>query len=304
MKLIATRGLPGSGKTTRARAWVAEDPVNRARVNRDDLRGMCHDGMFLAATDDVLGTERAITAVRNAAITALLQRGLDVVADDTNLPSRTVRELCRLAILAGADFEIWDLTNIPYEECNAQREARERVPDEVIGDMWQRYVRHRPWPLPLGDEPADAAVPEPYVPNPALPAAILVDVDGTVALMGNRDPFDETRVHEDSPNWPVIAAVQSMAEAGYAIVFCSGRTEACRAETMTWLAKHTGVLFDLLLMRPAGDMRQDAVVKLEIFNREIRHRYNVTGVFDDRQQVVDMWRSLGLTVFQVSDGKF
>jgi len=57
-------------------------------------------------------------------------------------------------------------------------------------------------------------------------------------------------------------------------------------------------------MRAAGDMRKDAIVKAEIFDREIRHRWDVTAVFDDRQQVVRMWRSLGLTVFAVAEGDF
>ena len=36
----------------------------------------------------------------------------------------------------------------------------------------------------------------------------------------------------------------------------------------------------------------------------IRDRWRVVGVFDDRQQVVRMWRALGLTVFQVAEGDF
>ncbi|KAB1900519.1 5'-hydroxyl kinase, partial [Micromonospora sp. AMSO31t] len=36
----------------------------------------------------------------------------------------------------------------------------------------------------------------------------------------------------------------------------------------------------------------------------IKDRYRVVGVFDDRQQVVRMWRSLDLTVFQVAEGDF
>lgn len=36
--LTITRGLPGSGKSTWAKAWTAADPTCRARVNRDDLR--------------------------------------------------------------------------------------------------------------------------------------------------------------------------------------------------------------------------------------------------------------------------
>ena len=46
------------------------------------------------------------------------------------------------------------------------------------------------------------------------------------------------------------------------------------------------------------------MVKREIFDREIRDRYRVVGVFDDRKQVVRMWRALGLTVFQVAEGNF
>lgn len=57
-------------------------------------------------------------------------------------------------------------------------------------------------------------------------------------------------------------------------------------------------------MRAARDMRKDAAVKLEIFDREIRHRYRVIAVWDDRASVVAMWRSLGLTVFAVAPGDF
>jgi hypothetical protein len=57
-------------------------------------------------------------------------------------------------------------------------------------------------------------------------------------------------------------------------------------------------------MRPAGDSRRDAIVKQEIFDTEVRDRWRVVGVFDDRRQVVRMWRALGLTVFQVAEGDF
>ena len=57
-------------------------------------------------------------------------------------------------------------------------------------------------------------------------------------------------------------------------------------------------------MRATGDPRKDSIVKREIFDREIRDRYRVVGVFDDREQVVQMWRALGLTVFQVAEGDF
>jgi hypothetical protein len=122
--------------------------------------------------------------------------------------------------------------------------------------------------------------------------------------MGDRSPYDMTRVGEDLPNHAVITAVRAMHAFGHHIVFCSGRSEDARDLTEPWLAEHVGVRYEALFMRPTGDTRKDSIVKAEIFEREIRHRWAVTGVFDDRAQVVRMWRSLGLTVFQVADGNF
>jgi hypothetical protein len=92
--------------------------------------------------------------------------------------------------------------------------------------------------------------------------------------------------------------------AGHAIVFCTGRNEWCRDETEAWLDRHVGVPYEGLFMRADGDSRRDAIVKEEIFERRIRDRWRVVGVFDDRQAVVRMWRALGLTVFQVAEGDF
>lgn len=307
-KLIITRGLPGSGKTTAAKKWVAEDPVRRARVNRDDLRAMLHESRHVT---DGSGTEQSVRVARNAAITALLKRGVDVTCDDTNLPARTCRDLRALATLAGAYFEVWDLTDVTLDEClrrNAARTDKKPVPEEWIRDQWSRYVKNRPWPLALPDAEGDELAVEPYLPRVGTPRTALVDIDGTVALMVNRGPYDEHRVHEDRPNLPVIANVRALHAAGYRIVFCSGRTDACRAATEEWLHEHVGLVaynepYELY-MRAAGDGRRDSVVKLEIFNKHIRDTHDVWVVLDDRRQVVDMWRSLGLTVLQVAEGNF
>lgn len=304
--LIATRGIVGSGKTTRARAWVAVNPVGRARVNRDDIRGMAHDGAWHARDDSSPGTERATLAVRDAAISALLSRGVDVVCDDTNLPARTVRDLRRLAAAAGAGFEVWDLTDVPLDECirrDTARVGRARVGEQVARDQHARFVAGRPYPLPLPDEP-EPPVHQVYVPPPGAPAVVLVDLDGTAAVMCDRSPYDETRISEDTPNEPVLAAVRGMRAMGYDVVFCSGRTDGCRAATEAWLNAHTGIPYAALLMRAAGDQRADAIVKRELFDAHIRDQYQVIAVFDDRDSVVAMWRGLGLTVFQVAPGAF
>lgn len=138
--------------------------------------------------------------------------------------------------------------------------------------------------------------------------AIIVDVDGTVALNNGRSPYDWSRVSEDLPNKPVIAVVEAMARTGVKVIFCSGRSEECRPDTEKWLAEHLSgigcVGWGGLFMRKAGDYRQDFIVKAEILEREILPNYNVVVVFDDRDSVVKMWRQLGLTCLQVAPGKF
>jgi hypothetical protein len=137
-----------------------------------------------------------------------------------------------------------------------------------------------------------------------MPLAIVVDVDGTVALRGDRSPYDERRVHLDRPNAPVVAAVRAMHSAGHLVIYCSGRTDRCRPATRGWLAGQVGIPYEALYMRQAGDTRPDDVVKLEMYRRHVSGHYRVTCVFDDRSRVVRAWRKLGLTVFQVADGEF
>jgi predicted kinase len=305
--LYVTRGLPASGKTTYAHFWVAEDPAHRARVNRDDIRAMLNNSYFEKGV-----TERRAMAVRDVTIRQLLHLGLDVICDDTNLPQRTARDLAKLARLEKADVEFIDFTHVPLETCLERERLRMLSGNRpvalnfVIMDMYDRYLKGKTLPLPDPcDERAPDPVPEIYVPDPSLPDAVIVDIDGTVALKGDRDPFDESRVHEDRPNERVTDVVRDQASLGYRIIFCSGRTDACRTATEEWLVKH--VLprsYWELNMRRHGDGRKDAVVKRELFDEHIRPRYNVRFVLDDRQQVVDMWRSLGLLCLPVAPGDF
>lgn len=302
-QLVITRGMPGSGKTTYARQWVADDRAHRARVNRDDLRAMLDDGAFVKGV-----TEPRVIAARDAAISSLLRQGVDVICDDTNLPQRTARDLVRLAARAGAELAVVDMTDVPLETCllwNGRRADKLPVPEDAIRDMHSRYLAGRGFPLPLPEETADTtAVGALYEPKPGTPPAVLVDIDGTVALKGARSPFDETRVHEDRPNLPVIEAVRQEHATGQRVIFMSGRTDACRGATEEWLRVHVGVPWEALHMRPAGDMRKDSVVKRELFDAHVREHYDVRRVYDDRGQVVAMWRSLGLTCLAVAEGNF
>ena len=136
------------------------------------------------------------------------------------------------------------------------------------------------------------------------PTAVIVDVDGTLAIITDRSPYSHQGVLKDKPNAPVIEVARALAAQGHTLVIVSGRSELARVDTELWLKRHLGVEFDGQFMRAEADDRKDATIKREIFHREIEPRFNVLCVLDDRDQVVSMWRSLGLTCLQVAPGAF
>jgi hypothetical protein len=135
--------------------------------------------------------------------------------------------------------------------------------------------------------------------------AIIADIDGTLALMAGRSPYDLSRVHEDDVSIAVRNVVKAFHAIGYSILIVSGRegTDQCRALTEQWLAKHE-IPYHNLWMRTAKDMRNDAIVKQEIYDAVIKDHYEVEFVLDDRDRVVEFWRSIGLKCFQVEPGNF
>ncbi|MAG28502.1 polynucleotide kinase [Candidatus Pacearchaeota archaeon] len=134
--------------------------------------------------------------------------------------------------------------------------------------------------------------------------AIIVDVDGTVALMkGRRSPFAWKEVMQDDPNLPIIDLVHILQDTGLKVLVTTGRDGVCLNDTEVWLSDH-GVLYDAIFIRPERDSRPDSIIKKEIYDNHIKDKYNIKYVLDDRNQVVEMWRELGLTVLQVADGDF
>jgi predicted kinase len=136
--------------------------------------------------------------------------------------------------------------------------------------------------------------------------AYIVDVDGTVADLTHRlhhHPHNmaafEAGVPDDLPIWPVIRLVRAVYDAGIAVVFTSGRSERVRGATIQWLKEH-GVPFTAMYMRAPDDTRPDHVVKRQILDAIRSDGYEILGVIDDRQSVVDMWREEGLTCLQAA----
>lgn len=103
-KLIITRGLPASGKSTWAKTWIGEDPAHRVRVNRDNLRF----DLYGRYTDLAYEQEERITRLQRSRVLAALRVGHDVVVDDTHLRGLYVRQWERLARQEGAELVVLD----------------------------------------------------------------------------------------------------------------------------------------------------------------------------------------------------
>lgn len=137
------------------------------------------------------------------------------------------------------------------------------------------------------------------------PPALICDMDGTLAYIGDRGVYEHEKALDDHLNGPVSRLLYLYAEfAAYTIIVVTGRTAAHRSVTESWLRKHQ-VPYDFLFTRADGDNRKDAVVKRELYEQHIGPYYAVDFVLDDRDSVVEMWRKeLGLDCFQVNYGAF
>ena len=147
---------------------------------------------------------------------------------------------------------------------------------------------------------------------------VIFDLDGTLAVIDKRRELstkpngkidfdklhDPSLIKHDKPNMPVVKMAQLFAKDGFNIVIFSGRSDKTIFTTRSWLSNNR-IPFHKLVMRPHKTMNfiPDDILKKDMLDKHL----DIDDVFlvvDDRQKVVDMWRNLGLTVFQVAPGDF
>ena len=290
-------GIPASGKSTWAREFVSKN-ANWCIVSRDDFRYGWQNRGWLEPKFETI-----ITEMVEKSIETLIGRGINVIYDATNCKASSINDIIRIARhIADVEYQIFD---VPFDVAVARDSKRDRsVGVDVIRKMHSNYVNL----LETFDfSPIKRSVKKYIAPvvDYNKPHCIIVDVDGTLAhTSGKRSPYDETLVDTDDIDEIVRLAVNSIVN-GHQIelIVVSGRTDSCYDATKSWLESH-GIFASKMFMRKTGDSRKDNIVKEEIFWEHIAPHYNVLAVFDDRDQVVKMWRSLGLKCFQVEYGNF
>ena len=142
---------------------------------------------------------------------------------------------------------------------------------------------------------------------------LFCDIDGTVADLTHRRVFVESKpknwpafektMHLDKPIQPIIDAVRVLYDAGWTVVMCTGRGAQKREVTETWLCDK-GVPYHAFYSRAFKDYRRDDIIKAELLAQARADGYDPDLVFDDRNQVVEMWRANGIPCIQVAHGDF
>jgi len=314
------KGLPASGKSTWAKEKIEEDRhkgIITKRINKDDLRSMLDNSVHSKER------ENFVLSVRDEILYESLREGYNVIIDDTNFHSKHLLRITKMVEAFVESCEVDSNKKVSVEivekffdtslsEC-IERDSKRSNPvgRKVIMDMYNRHLKS----TVLAEVQFD----------PNLPNCIIVDVDGTLALHGNRrSPFEYWKAMEDRVNKPIATLIRILASfeenhnSPLKVIIMTGRENLKRelsfedhpltpktVEQLTddWLFKNN-IDFDDILIRAEGDQRSDYIIKKELYEENIKGKYNVLYVIDDRRQVIDMWRELGLTVLDVAGNDF
>lgn len=320
------RSLPGAGKSTIAAEMIRKEPGRFIRVNRDDLRSMACGPKNNPYGGNRNEREELVRKLRDEVIRQAFKDGFDVICDDTNLVPNTVKKLHTLAMTVGDVKVIEKCINESVETCierDSKREGFAKVGEKVIKDMARgagldkgRKLNDKETYYPprwIAGGPGAGVESASYDPVSTLPKAVICDLDGTLSFLNGRSPYDASKCDMDPPNLPVIECVKSMYAAGFTILFTSGRDAKYREPTEAFITqwvhdpRTSGMRTTIahhLFMRAQGDMRKDNIIKTELYDANIRGKFNVVFALDDRNQVVDNWREMGIATFQVAPGAF
>ena len=143
--------------------------------------------------------------------------------------------------------------------------------------------------------------------------AIICDLDGTLCNIEHRISFitndakDWKSFYYNMPNDSVnnwcFNIIDALAKKGIAILYVTARPEDYKSISIDWLRRNSCPI-NGIYMRKSKDNRKDFIVKKEIYEENIKDKYDILFCIDDSARVTEMWRSLGLTCLQCAEGLY
>ncbi|QES90709.1 phosphatase domain-containing protein [Rhizosphaericola mali] len=299
-QLLILIGAPGSGKSTFAKYHIRTN-LNWVRVCRDDMRLMQFSQSFLS--DEMEGL---ITDMIYASTEQLLTKKVNVITDATHTKADFLNQyIHRFGHLADISFKLFetDKKELALRCTQREKETGKFIPEKAINHHVNALEELKK-EFDFSTRPRAKFINEIRLQDASLPKAIICDLDGTLALMDDRNPFDASNCEQDRLNEAVAVSLNAYVKDGFKILLVSGREDKYKPQTENFLKKYQ-ILYDGLWMRPEGNYQKDSIIKKRIFETEIQDKYYVSLVLDDRDQVVEMWRNdLKLPCFQVFYGAF
>lgn len=300
-QIILTRGIPGSGKSTWAKAWVAESPETRIRLNWDDMRNMM--GPYWVPSREPINKAMMWCAINTA---AYCDKPYDIVIDNMNLNPKGWKEVEEWVETYNASHHAKSLNLcyvlyfrdffIPVDEC-IRRDAMRSNPigEKTIKEIWRKYKHF------IQTTSVTNYVENLLPKDPSKPDCVVIDMDSTMCFNTNGRPWygkgSTEAMIDDIPNEGVVNLIKAQ---NYPVVVCTGRNQDQLGVTEQWLNKH-GIYPEMMFFRANNDFRTGVEVKSELMD-EILKIYNVVAVFEDCEPIVTKFREMGLTVLQPNKG--
>lgn len=301
-KITVMIGISGSGKSTFSAPLLKN--ANTVRINRDDTRlmlfGAKQSEQIYYERKDIRACEDLVTETLEDTIYNALNKGRDIVLDNTNLQKKNIDDvLFKFNHLADIELVFLD---IDLAEAKRRVQARNGSETNVtyIDKQFSDFAK-----LKKSMHGQQLFYPQtaPQVKfDENLPATYIFDIDGNLSLKyEGRNIFDDTLLHLDHEIVPVGNTLRALYSAGFKVIFLSGRQNSCYEQTKKWLEdKKLWMPDSEMFMRNTKDQRCDSIVKEELLLNNVVGKYNVIGIFDDRTRVVRAWNKLGIFCFNTN----
>ena len=140
-KIILTRGIQGSGKSSWAKKWAEEDPEQSDRRNNDDFRRMI--GKYWVPKREVIVSSTELHFIND-----VMCYGYDIVIDNMNLYPKYYEFVKRIIddfnymVTESEQYtlEFKDFVDVSLEECIERDSKRENpIGADIITNTYNKY---------------------------------------------------------------------------------------------------------------------------------------------------------------------